>query len=564
MQVHVSDSSTVADHFKAFALSDPKDNDYSVICNHQHNDKCDRCYEITSTIDGIEITLQEQWRAKHIEEAAKEETEFRIRSSREHINAWKSHLIRYVNQDQARVDLLENLDRRSVFLVQDWAMKYLPTKYRESQRDWFAKRGISWHITVTTRRGEDEDFEIMTFVHILESCNQDYCAVIAIMADVIKQIKKAMPQLTTVFYRQDNASCYHNGPTIVSAKDLCRAEGVCIKRFDYSDPKGGKGSCDRKAATIKSHMRLHLNAGNDITTGDEMMKAIKSSGGVLGVAVKLSELAAGRQSELSALKLAGISLLFNFRYEEDGLRSWKAYKIGPGELIPWSELINPSSVDLPSLTPTHVSSEDQILFSAIKSKRKTSQSNNNENMESNPSNLPEPENDLFSCPEERCVKVYQRYPDLQYHLDCGKHNRMPEQETLLDKAVLNYAAKIEQRVEPLPNLKPAHTSGLKTGLSMGWALKITSPRKRLSQRQKDYLSARFKLGESTGKKENATFVAKAMVKAKDEDGNRFFMLTNSSLINKFLASSAALQPKRSSKQTATSMISMTKNCLMPK
>ena len=122
----------------------------------------------------------------------------------------------------------------------------------------------------------------------------------------------------------------------------------------------------------------------------------------------------------------------------------EGYKIGPGKLIPWSELINPSSVDLPSLTTTHVSSEDQILFSAIKSKRKTSQSNNNENMESNPSNLPEPENDLFSCPEEGCVKVYQRYSDIQYHLDCGKHDRMPEQETLLDKAVLNYAAKIEQ------------------------------------------------------------------------------------------------------------------------
>ena len=113
--------------------------------------------------------------------------------SGEHINAWKSHLIRCVNHDQARVDLLQNLDRSSVFLVQDWAMKYLPTKYRESQQDWFAKRGISWHITVATRRGEDEDFEIMTFVHILESCNQDYCAVIAIMSDVIKHSKKPCP-----------------------------------------------------------------------------------------------------------------------------------------------------------------------------------------------------------------------------------------------------------------------------------------------------------------------------------------------------------------------------------
>ena len=241
-----------------------------------------------------------------------------------------SHLIRCVNQDQVYVDLLENLDRSSVFLVQDWAMKYLPTEYRESQQDWFAKRGISWYITVATRRGElDEDFVIMAFVHILESCNQDYCAVIAIMSDVIKQLKKAMYQLTTVFYRQGNACCYHNGPTIISAKKLCQDEGVCIQRLDFSNPQGGKGSCDRKAATIKSHMRLHLNAGNDVATGDEMIKAIKLSGGVPGVAVKLSELAAGQQSELSTLRLAGISLLFNFRYEEDGLRSWGVYKMGP-------------------------------------------------------------------------------------------------------------------------------------------------------------------------------------------------------------------------------------------
>ena len=335
--------------------------------------------------------------------------------------------------------------------------------------------------------------------------------------------KKAMPQLTTVFYRQDNACCYHNGPTIISAKKLCQDEGVCIQHLDFSDPQGGKGSCDRKAATIKSHMRLHLNAGNDVATGDEMMKAIKSSGGVPGVAVKLSELAAGQQSELSALKLAGISLLFNFCYEEDGLRSWKAYKMGPGKLFPWSELTNPSGIDLPFLTSTHVSPEkDQISFSAIKSKQKISQPSSNENIESMLSNLPEPDNDLFACPEEGCVKVYQRYLDLQYHLDCGKHDRMPEQETLLDKAVLNYASKIEQRVEPLPKLRTVHTSGLETKLPMGWALKITSPRKRFSQRQKDYLLARFKLGESSGKKENAASVAKGMIRAKDEEGNRLF------------------------------------------
>ena len=31
-------------------------------------------------------------------------------------------------------------------------MKFLPQRYRESQADWFAKRGISWHIIVIVRK----------------------------------------------------------------------------------------------------------------------------------------------------------------------------------------------------------------------------------------------------------------------------------------------------------------------------------------------------------------------------------------------------------------------------
>ena len=95
-----------------------------------------------------------------------------------------------------------------------------------------------------------------------------YCAVVAIISDVTKQLKKAIPQADHSFHRQVNACCYHNSPTITSAKKLCQDEGISIPQLDFSDPQGEKGSCDRKAATIKSHMRLHLNAGNDVATGD--------------------------------------------------------------------------------------------------------------------------------------------------------------------------------------------------------------------------------------------------------------------------------------------------------
>ncbi len=119
------------------------------------------------------------------------------------------------------------------------------------------------------------------------------------------------------------------------------------------------------------------------------------------------------------------------------------------------------------------------------------------------------------------MKIYERFSDLQYHhLDCGRHDRIAEQETLLDKAVLNYASKIEQQVEPLPNMQPVHMLGSTTKLRMGWALKISSQRKHFSQRQRDYLLARFKLGESSGKKEIAVLVAKGMVKTKDSDGSK--------------------------------------------
>ena len=116
------------------------------------------------------------------------------------ILAWKSHLLRSVNQetqDAARVDVVDSLDESSVLLVQDWAMKFLPRKYRESQKDWSGKRGVPCHITVATRK-KGSAYEMFTFIHIFPSCSQDSLAVIAVMADVIKQHKIIMPTLTSV------------------------------------------------------------------------------------------------------------------------------------------------------------------------------------------------------------------------------------------------------------------------------------------------------------------------------------------------------------------------------
>ena len=79
-------------------------------------------------------------------------------------------------------------------------MKYLPRKYRESQSDWFGKRGLTRHIIEGAIKGNSGEMEMMTFVHVFESATaQDSSSVLAILGDVFSQLKAIMPQLQTIY-----------------------------------------------------------------------------------------------------------------------------------------------------------------------------------------------------------------------------------------------------------------------------------------------------------------------------------------------------------------------------
>lgn len=49
----------------------------------------------------------------------KEELVFRVKNAKTALLAWKSHLLRFVNQDGARVQLLEAIDESFGLRVQD-------------------------------------------------------------------------------------------------------------------------------------------------------------------------------------------------------------------------------------------------------------------------------------------------------------------------------------------------------------------------------------------------------------------------------------------------------------
>ena len=330
-QVHISNTSQVADHCVVFALSDSTEREYQQTCNHQHMDRCDKCQGLTETLADIARIISQSTFANGDD---KDEATFIFETAKLAILSWKCHILRSANQDQARLDILDKLDQETVLIVNDWAMKFLPQKYRESQADWFGKRGVSWHISVVYRRLNGV-LQWQGFIHTIQSCNQDSSAVVAIMQDVLHTLKLEYPEIKNAYFRQDNAGCYHSSATILSCPVVAATTGVHIQRIDFSDPQGGKGAADRLAATCKAHVRIHINEGNDVTTAHELKDALLSHGGIDGVRVVSMDTIQEVPVVDNSRKIPAISKLNNFVFGADrtSTTAWRAYGIGSGKEI---------------------------------------------------------------------------------------------------------------------------------------------------------------------------------------------------------------------------------------
>jgi hypothetical protein len=153
-----------------------------------------------------------------------------------------------------------------------------------------------------------------------------------IIDHVLRTLKEEHPEITGAYLRQDNAGCYHSAVMIAACNLMKKRTGITIRRVDFSDPQGGKGPCDRKAATIKAHVRKYINEGNDVQTAQDFQKSMLSGNGVKGLRVALVDATAKKCVE-PLVKLDGISTLNNFKYLRNGVTVWKAYEVGKGKLV---------------------------------------------------------------------------------------------------------------------------------------------------------------------------------------------------------------------------------------
>jgi hypothetical protein len=203
----------------------------------------------------------------------------------EAILAWKCHLLRAVHQDKAREQALEEWlsDSTKVFITQDFAMKFLPRRFKETQVEWFGKRGITWHISYCVRKllEAENQFEITVYSHIFhQTVSQNSDLVAALMCHTLQEQKADHPELKDAYYRSDCAGSYTSSDVIIPIKHMENLTGVSVRRYDFSELQAGKWPCDRSSAHQKSHVNRYLNEGNDVMTPRDIKRVLESNNGV--------------------------------------------------------------------------------------------------------------------------------------------------------------------------------------------------------------------------------------------------------------------------------------------
>jgi hypothetical protein len=508
-KVHIIKSSPVTDHCASCALSDPAEKDFHE-GRHQHSQCCDECENLRSILDEIGGLIT----YSIADDQILQRTLAKYNSFYEDIDAWKCHLLRSVNQDLCRQELIENLSNDTVFIYLDWAMKWLPEKFREPQSDFFGKRGLSWHISVVIRTNrnangielsDDEDDSPTTesntrrsrysqtiFVHVFDECTQDSEAVIAILRDVLIRTKALDSSINNAFLRSDNAGCYHSAQTILSLPLLSTETKVTILRMDFCDPQGGKGPCDRYAAVIKANIRRHLNENHNITTAAEFVNGCYSNNGVSGVSAYESRLVKSTALARLSFDFPKITQLNNFAFESNSIRVHRAWKVGKGKVLPLKKqepLLGTVECSIHSSHRPHWSStvrppSNRQEATTVPIEQSTTKKGK-----------------LFECVEEGCVKKFIYQGNAIRHLITGKHERHVERLSLKDMGMQMYASKLErigdrEMISILLENTANKSSSTSTPMVLpeGWALPKPRRKTRLTEKQINYLTQKFDEG----------------------------------------------------------------------
>ncbi|XP_056021503.1 uncharacterized protein LOC125675075 [Ostrea edulis] len=259
---------------------------------------------------------------------------------------------------------------------------------------------------------------------------------------------------------------------------------------------------DRRAANIKGIIRRYINEGH-VTTAMQMKQPVDREKKV-NLKVKVLTSVNMIDVQPSKVSIPGISSLHNFQFSSEGLTVWKAYSIGKGKLIPWSQIghVN-KTIEIPAVSNWSIDQDVCQQQDLIIENDEDSEQDLSANLRVN------------QCPKNSCMRMFSCQSTVDAHILLGKCDS--EKLVLSDRAKRVYANKLEdlypkrEYIIPVPD--PENEQAETTSLSMittGWAIKETKCRVNFTQRQKDFIKQKFDFGKITGNKIDPYVAAKDM------------------------------------------------------
>ena len=140
--------------------------------------------------------------------------------------------------------MIAKCDPNTVFITQDFAMKWEPDEFRQSQLDWYGQTGITWEIVVFSYPVfEDGNWQMKNQVYVCivdGHVSQDWVTVMAIFRFCCDTFAKANPHITKAWARSDNAVCYHSEATMKAMWSNRKFRQMELLGYKFSAASDGK------------------------------------------------------------------------------------------------------------------------------------------------------------------------------------------------------------------------------------------------------------------------------------------------------------------------------------
>eukprot|EP00111_Clytia_hemisphaerica_P013103 TCONS_00038459-protein len=228
--VKCSETSTLSSHSTCFALSYKDDPDLSTSAEIS-KEECADCTELHLVLNQIRDLVKE---------TDDGDLQYDTNVAIADIEAYMKHQIRDAQQKLAKIMAFDQLSPETRFGLKDFCQKILPARFREGQKEYFGKKGMTLHVDVFFFKDREENLIKKVYFTAAYRCEQALVDSLCLADVVLEKAKKDFPNMSQLYAKSDNAPSYHGNYYLESLYKLCKDKDISLQRYDYNEPSRGR------------------------------------------------------------------------------------------------------------------------------------------------------------------------------------------------------------------------------------------------------------------------------------------------------------------------------------